>query len=137
VEIDLIDECFIRASPAAVGTAFHDEAAWRRWWPDLTLTVFQDRGPLGLRWSVTGGLTGSVEVWLEPYADGVVVHHYMRTSGPGAASARGSARARHRRAVAWKQHMWALKDELEAARPAQPSAPTPVPTVSAGPQGST
>ena len=131
MDLDLVDEFYVRAAPEAVAAAFHDEAAWKLWWPDLALTVFQDRGLAGLRWSVTGAWTGSLEVWLEakpgPSEPGVLVHHYLRVADDRTMSWRRALRVRHRRAVAWKQHTWVLKDRLEADRPV-PSPPERAPS---------
>jgi hypothetical protein len=94
----------------------------------VTLTVFMDRGLDGIRWSAAGSWVGSLEIWLEEVGDGVLVHHYARldpvdhtTGGPrplptDPAGWRHAARARARRAQAWKRDVWALKDLLEAAR---------------------
>jgi len=60
------------ADPADVGRAVADTSSWRRWWPDLRLTVVEDRGPAGQRWTVAGALTGTMEVWLQPMMDGVI-----------------------------------------------------------------
>ncbi len=125
--VDLVDETFVVAAPDEVGRVVHDPARWRTWWPDLDLTVFMDRGVAGIRWSVTGALNGSTELWLEPVGDGVVVHYFLRAQGlgrepVGAAARRRDARAadrlRNRRAVAWKRCANALKDELEGGRAA-------------------
>ena len=35
--IQVADETFVAASPAAVGRAVGDRAGWRRWFPDLLL----------------------------------------------------------------------------------------------------
>jgi hypothetical protein len=124
--VDLVDETFVVATQEAVALVVHDPARWRAWWPDLDLTVFMDRGAAGIRWSVTGALRGSTELWLEPVADGVVVHYFLRADDPGPEpvgatahrrSARAADRLRHRRAVAWKRCANALKDELEGGRP--------------------
>ncbi|HVU73520.1 MAG TPA: polyketide cyclase / dehydrase and lipid transport [Mycobacteriales bacterium] len=117
MDVDLVDEFYVRATPEAVAAAFHDADAWKHWWPDLELTVFQDRGTAGLRWSVTGAYEGSLEIWLEEKPDGVLVHHYLRLSDDRKMSWRRALRVRHRRAVAWKRHTWAIKDRLEADRP--------------------
>jgi hypothetical protein len=113
--VDLVDETFVAAAPARVAAAVRDPARWREWWPDLRLGVFQDRGDAGVRWNVRGALTGSMEVWLEPYGDGVIVHHYVRCDLP---AERGAARERRRRQRHAKRVFWSLKDELEGARPA-------------------
>jgi hypothetical protein len=128
--LDLVDETFVVADRATVAAIVADPARWRSWWPDLELTVFMDRGLDGIRWSATGPWTGSLEIWLEEVGDGVLLHHYARldpvdrqTGGPrpvpvDAAGWRRASRARGRRARAWKQVVWSLKDELEAGRPA-------------------
>jgi hypothetical protein len=119
VRLDLIDETFVVASAADVAEAVRDPARWRRWWPDLELSVFQDRGDAGVRWNVRGALAGSMEVWLEPYGDGVILHYYLRCDPPpGRALSPAAARREiRRRAVRAKRVFWALKDELEAGRP--------------------
>lgn len=94
-------------------------------WPGLRLTVGQDRGPLGVRWSATGALVGSCEVWLQAYGDGTVLHCYLRgdPSRPGrpdesmTVSARRATRERRRRQHQITATMWVLKDRLEAGRP--------------------
>jgi len=127
--VDLIDETFIVAAPGELAAVVHDPQRWRSWWPGLQLAVFMDRGEQGVRWSVTGDLVGSAEIWLEPFGDGVVVHHYLRADptrpgsrtqvveGAPAALARLADRIRRRHALAWKRSVNALKDELEAGRP--------------------
>lgn len=123
-QVDLIDETFLVASPAAVSAAVHDPARTAAWWPDLELTVFQDRGVDGIRWTATGGLVGTVEVWCEAMADGVLLHVYLRTDVTRRGSAtqaqplstRQATKAKGRRAREIKQWSWRLKDELEAGR---------------------
>ena len=127
--VDLVDETFIVAPPAALAAVVADRHRWRQWWPDLTLTVFMDRGEKGIRWSATGALVGSVELWLEPFGDGAIVHYYLRadpTVGESAAEPRSlpdsprgrrtADRLRRRHVLAWKQSVWALKYELEGDR---------------------
>ena len=124
--LDLVDETFVVAAPAAVAAAVRDPDRWARWWSDLRLDVFQDRGEAGVRWNVRGALTGSMEVWLEPYGDGVILHHYVRCdlTGDRRLSPAAAARLRRRRERHGKRVFWALKDELEAGRPAgQPRHP--------------
>lgn len=127
--VDLVDETFIVASPEVLAGIITDSAYHRRWWPDLDLTVFMDRGLLGQRWSITGGLVGSLEIWLEPFADGCIVHHYLRaepsndgrTPGPlpdTPAGWRKAAKLRAARATAWKTSVWELKAQLEQGRAA-------------------
>lgn len=132
--MDLVDEVFVVAEPAVVAAAVHDPALWRRWWPDLELTVFQDRGAAGLRFTVTGAMVGTSELWLEPWGDGVVVHSYLRANPTRRGSATeprklGPWRARRearRRALAVKSAVNALKDELERGRvPGEPREAPP------------
>lgn len=126
--VDLVDETFIVVERSPLAAAVSDPGRWRRWWPDLNLVVFMDRGLDGIRWSMTGSLLGSCEIWLEPVLDGVLLHHYLRGEIAGSSpdsvrslpdSPRGwrvAARERRRRALAWKGHAWALKDEMEVGR---------------------
>lgn len=134
--IDLVDEAFVAAAPSAVAAVVHDPATWRRWWPGLALTVFMDRGDQGLRWTVTGAMTGTAEIWLEAVGDGVVLHHYLRVDlrdAPQAGSSHqrwGRVRSHPDPAVvavaytrAFKRQVWALKDRLETGRrPGEPAA---------------
>jgi hypothetical protein len=119
--IQVADETFVAADPAAVGRAVADEASWRRWWPDLRLEVIEDRADKGMRWAVTGPLTGTMEVWLEPALDGVVLHYFLHAEPSGAAAwqlARMNlARITHRRRVAGKNMAFEVKATLERSRP--------------------
>jgi hypothetical protein len=115
--VDLLDETFVVASRQRIAALVHEPANWRRWWPDLALTVVEDRGPEGIRWSLDGPLRGSTELWIELHADGAIVHYYLRADLPGrAGSGRRAAREARRRAVAGKRVLWAIKDELETDR---------------------
>ena len=127
--VNLVDETFVVVERTRIAAVVADPIRWRAWWPGLSLTVFMDRGLDGIRWSVTGDLVGSCEIWLEAVADGVLVHFYLRADPtvPGAptrpralpASSRGRReidRLRRRQALAWKRAVWALKDELEGDR---------------------
>ena len=133
-QFDLVDETFLAASPARVAAAIRDQARWPRWWPDLILSVFEDRGLAGVRWNVRGALTGSMEVWLEAAGDGVILHYYLRCE-PTAGQPhrpRAAVRAVRRRQRQAKQVFWGLKDELEGARrPGEPAAPDSTPTAPA------
>jgi hypothetical protein len=119
--IQIADETFVAADPVEVGRAVADTASWRRWWPDLHICVVEDRGALGQRWTVTGALTGTMEVWLEPVLDGVVLHYFLHAEPSGAAAwqlARMNiAKVNHRRRVAGKTMAFEIKRTLEASRP--------------------
>lgn len=120
--VDLVDETFIRAPLRQVADAVHETDRWLVWWPDLVLSVFQDRDVKGIRWSITGALVGSMELWLEPWGSGVIVHHYLRADPSDratptdsvAVTQREAATLRHQRQTAAKGIFWALKDELES-----------------------
>ena len=122
----MIDESFVVAEPAAVAAVLHDPGRWRAWWPDLALSVFADRGEAGVRWNVGGALAGSMEVWLEPFGDGVIVHYYLRADRAGTpySSPRQAAREIRRRQRAAKRVFWRLKDELESGRASGQPRPT-------------
>lgn len=119
--VDVVDETFVVAPPAAVAGEFAGQARWRRLWPDLDLRVVTDRGDAGFRWTVTGALVGSMEVWLEPVLDGTVLHYFLRADFPESASPRRCGaevrrRQRHAKAIAF-----ACKARLEAGRaPGEP-----------------
>jgi hypothetical protein len=119
--IQIADETFVCADPLEVGRAVADPSNWRRWWPDLRLTVVEDRGPMGHRWTVTGALTGTMEIWLEAELDGVILHYFLHAE-PSGATARELARmnlakANHRRRVAGKKMAFEVKRKLEEKRP--------------------
>lgn len=125
--IDVVDSTWFGARPAAVAAVVAEPANWRRWWPDLTLEVHEWRKEKGIRWLVPAvggigrGLAGSAEVWLEPMADGVVAHFFLRLDAP--AGQRLSRRRAERVATAYrrrtKQAFWALADRLDPGRMAR------------------
>jgi hypothetical protein len=122
-QIDVADETWLATEPDRVAAVVADPANWRLWWPDLVLEVDKVRGPLGVRWFVhpSAGLrwAGSMEVWLEAYREGVVLHYFLRLDLPENAAHRARIARRAGRA-AWryrkraKQIFWTLKDDLEA-----------------------
>ena len=84
--IQVADETYVAAPGVQVGAAVSNPSSWRRWWPDLRLQVVEDRGEKGIRWKVTGALTGTMEIWLEPSLDGVVLHYFLHAEPTGAAA---------------------------------------------------
>ncbi|HEU5473984.1 MAG TPA: polyketide cyclase / dehydrase and lipid transport [Actinophytocola sp.] len=116
-ELDIVDETFLVAPPKAVAAVFADPLAWRRFWPDLALEVYADRGDAGLRWTVRGALVGTMEVWLEPVLDGTVLHYFLRADPAGGPRrGRDLCRERTRRQLAAKSLALGLKHRLEEGR---------------------
>jgi hypothetical protein len=118
--IQIADETFVAADPADVGRAVADPASWRRWWPDLLLDVVEDRGAAGMRWTVAGAVTGTMEIWLQPVLDGALLHYFLHAE-PAGASARqlakmNLAKINHRRRVAGKDMAFEIKQRLERQR---------------------
>src|SRR5690242_17832469 len=107
--IDIVDETFIAAPPQVLRRQLDDEAWAARVWPHLTRTVLRDRGLKGVRWTVTGQVEGEMEVWIEPFWEGAVVHHYVR--GRAGRGAPRNLALRH--TLRWKRAVHALKDRLE------------------------
>lgn len=120
--LDLVDETFLAVPPATVAAAFSDPRAWSRYWPDLVLEVYTDRGEQGLRWTVRGALVGTMEVWCERVMDGTVLHYFLRAtpadhSGePLPMKPRALAKERDRRAQRAKKIALDLKEVLEDGR---------------------
>ncbi len=115
--IQVADETFVAASATAVGQAVGDRASWRRWFPDLFCEVVEDRADKGVRWTVTGALTGTMEIWLEPVLDGVVLHYFLHAEPPGQPATMNLAAMNHQRRVAGKRMAFEVKNSLEASRP--------------------
>ena len=116
--VDVVDETFVVVPPQVLAAEFATPARWRALWPDLDLEVMTDRGAAGFRWTVTGALVGSMEVWLEPVLDGTVLHYFLRAEPPGPRPARWAAAESQRRQRAAKAIALACKDRLEAGRAA-------------------
>jgi hypothetical protein len=129
--VDVVDETFVTVAPSRLAAEFADPDGWRRYWPDLRLTVGTDRGEKGMRWIVGGALVGSMEVWLEPVLDGTVLHYYLRADPADSDGRpvplpprRGVAEAARRQRAA-KAIALGLKDLLEDGRPpGEPPAPS-------------
>lgn len=75
--IQVADEIFVAAAQSLAGGVIGDRARWRQWWPDLRLTVVEDRENQGVRWTVTGPIEGTMEIWCEECMDGFILHYYL------------------------------------------------------------
>lgn len=119
--IQIADQTFVAAAGARVAAVIADQSSWRRWWPDLRLQLVEDRADKGIRWAVTGALTGTMEVWLEPSLDGVVLHYFLHAEPTGVAAWQlaklNMAKMTHRRRVAGKQMAFEVKATVERSRP--------------------
>lgn len=119
--IQIADDTFVAADPVAVGQAVADRTRWRQWFPDLNLDIVEDRADKGMRWAVTGALTGTMEIWLEPMLDGVVLHFFVHAEPAGVSAWQLAkmdlATMTHRRRVAGKRMAFEIKNRLEASRP--------------------
>ncbi|WP_098959731.1 polyketide cyclase / dehydrase and lipid transport [Pseudonocardia sp. N23] len=127
--VDVMDETFLVVARPRLAAIFADPAGWTRLWPDLRLSAVTDRGDLGIRWTVSGALVGSMEVWLEEVLDGTVLHYFLRADAAGPDGApvpltplRAAAESRRRHHDA-KRLALALKRSLENGR--APGEPPP------------
>ncbi|UJW36356.1 polyketide cyclase / dehydrase and lipid transport [Saccharothrix sp. AJ9571] len=114
--LDIVDETFLAVPPPTVAAAFADPRSWTRYWPDLVLEVYTDRGERGLRWTVRGALVGTMEVWLEPVLDGTLLHYFLRATPTRELTQRELRREFDRRARAAKAIALELKEILEDGR---------------------
>jgi hypothetical protein len=116
-DLDIVDETFIAVPPKLVAAVFVEPASWRRFWPDLRLEVYADRGDQGQRWTIQGALTGTMEVWLEPMLDGTLLHYFLRADlSPPPRRPRDLRREHTRRQLAAKTLSLGLKAQLEDGR---------------------
>jgi hypothetical protein len=129
--IQVADETFVAADGQTVSAAVADPARWRRWWPDLVLQVVEDRGDKGVRWTVAGPVTGTMEIWLQPVLDGVKLHYFLHAEPAVLAAWQlaklNLAKVTHQRRVAGKRMAFEVKAEVERNRPVgvapQPRSP--------------
>jgi hypothetical protein len=119
--IQVADETFVAADGVTVGAVIGDSARWRQWWPDLQLRVIEDRGDKGLRWTVAGPVTGTMEIWLEPVLDGVKLHYFLHAEPAGLAAWQlakvNLVKLIHQRRVSGKRMAFEVKAEVERNRP--------------------
>lgn len=125
-QVDVLQQMFVAAAPPAVVAGLCRTEVRHALWPDLEVTLGQDRGAAGQRYLVRGRWHGSAELWLPACADGVLVHSYLRLDRPWPLPARRCRREQRRRSEHMRRTLWALKDQLEAGRaPGDPAVPVP------------
>ncbi|MBP2193801.1 polyketide cyclase / dehydrase and lipid transport [Nocardia goodfellowii] len=116
--IQVADQTFVAASGAAVAEILGGPTNWRKWWPDLSLEVREDRGDKGIRWTVSGALEGTMEVWLQDMMDGVILHYFLHAEPRPAIPGKRLLAANRARRVAGRDMAFEIKSRLEAGRPA-------------------
>lgn len=120
--IQVADDTFVAAAPELATEVVGDRGRWRRWWPDLRLEVVEDRGTAGVRWRVSGPISGSMEIWCESVLDGFVLHYFLHAEpvGPVPDDARSRsdvlAEANRHRRVAGRAMSFEVKSLLEDGR---------------------
>jgi hypothetical protein len=127
-DIDVVDSTWLSAPPTTVAAIVAEPSNWRRWWPDLALEVHEWRGDKGVRWTARSPgdhAAGTMEIWLEPSCDGVVLHYFLRLDAEAGhrISARRARRVVDTRRKATKQIFWALGDQLDPGRTTRVAAP--------------
>ena len=129
--VDVVDETWFAVPPQILAAVFGQQHSWPLIWPDLRLEPFADRGEEGIRWTVTGALVGSMEVWLEAVQfgteSGTLLHYFLRADAVGPCGAPRPLPPRRARAEAARRHRAAkrfaltLKRHLECGRaPGEP-----------------
>ena len=122
-QLDLLDDTWIAVAPGVAAAAVAQPVRWAGWWPDFALEVQQLRGVEGVRWRVRAADRGSgtMEVWLEPAYEGVVLHYFLHAEPTGVAAWQlaklNLAKITHRRRVAGKKMAFEVKTTLERSRP--------------------
>jgi hypothetical protein len=123
-----MDSTWIGVATSAVAPLIADASRWSQWWPDLELRASEYRGLKGVRWLVRsaerGLFLGSMEIWLEPVAEGLVAHYFLRLDATAEApSTRERERLVHHYRTQTKRAMWAVSDAVDPGRIARVSAP--------------
>lgn len=116
--VDLAVDGYIHARPGVVCRALTETTFWQAVDPELALRCYHDRGEEGMRWYVSlpgTGMTGTAEVWLEPFRDGTLPHLFLRCDQkPAGWRARRRARRLVRRAERrLRAALFVTKDRLE------------------------
>ena len=116
INCDVAQEMYVRRDPAVLAGVVADPAVWRSWWPDLQLEPTRDRGVEGRYWTVSGPVSGEMEIWLEPGAAGTLVHWFVRAQAAPGCGPRAARRWQRRAVRVWRAQLFAVKDRLEAVK---------------------
>ena len=84
--IQIADLAYLPVPADDIALVIANSAEWPRWFPNLRLTVTENRGPLGLRWTATGAVDGTSEIWLESVAEGTNLHYFLHAAPSGTGS---------------------------------------------------
>lgn len=121
--VQIADQTFVAAAPSLTGELVANPASWREWWPDLRLTVREERGAQGVRWSIAGALSGTMEVWIEPALDGGILHYFLHAEPVSAVSGAKLNALRQACRIAGTRMAFAVKATAEQGRaPGSPAA---------------
>ncbi len=80
--IQVADQTFVAAAPEKVAARVSVPrvgARGGRIWSSTCARTAEK----GVRWTVAGPLTGTMEVWLEPVMDGTVMHYFLHAEPTG------------------------------------------------------
>ncbi|MGH1562633.1 hypothetical protein [Mumia sp. DW29H23] len=125
--VDVIDQTYAAVPPRPLREVLCAESAWAAVLPGLELRCFEDRGDRGKRWSVSGALEGTAEVWLEATAEGTIVHVFLQADPvPAAPSRRAARRIDRDYRERLKRWVTQVRDTLDVGRavgePPEPAA---------------
>jgi hypothetical protein len=127
-DIHVWDTTWIGAPASSVAAVIGDPRNWPVWWPALKLELAEARGAKGVRWMVRcapDGMTGSMEIWLQPESDGVVAHYFLRLDRSDGRRLRRTRRERilRRYRARARRVLWAVTDVVDPGRMARIAVP--------------
>ncbi|MBW9211426.1 hypothetical protein KV100_17380 [Mumia sp. zg.B21] len=116
--VDVIDQTYAPVPQRQLREVLCAESGWSEVLPGLELRCFEDRGDRGKRWSVSGTLDGTAEVWLEQAPEGTIVHLFLQAdpSAPGM-STQGVRRMERDVRERLKRWVTQVRDTLDVGRP--------------------
>lgn len=90
--VHIADKAYLPVEPSLLAQALAAPSQWPQWFPALHFHLTDDRGDLGLRWTVSGAVEGTSEIWLEAYPEGngTFLHYFLHGSVPQKAHGRAA-----------------------------------------------